>query len=234
MRKGLRGSIVENLNSVTERIVTACRFCERPADAVTLLAVSKTRPAADLRAAYAAGQRHFGENYLQEALDKQAELTDLDIVWHFIGPLQSNKTRDVAAHFDWLHTVDRLKVARRLSEQRPADMPPLNICLQVNIDAEESKSGVAPEELPALAAAVAGLPNLRLRGLMAIPAPRGASEDQRIPFRQLATLLEALKTQLPEQPLDTLSMGMSGDMEAAIFSGATIVRIGTDIFGARN
>ncbi|WOX07184.1 YggS family pyridoxal phosphate-dependent enzyme [Microbulbifer pacificus] len=233
MRKGLRGSIVENLNSVTERIVTACRFCNRPADAVTLLAVSKTRPAADLRAAYTAGQRHFGENYLQEALDKQAELTDLDIVWHFIGPLQSNKTRDVAAHFHWLHTVDRLKVARRLSEQRPADLPPLNICLQVNIDAEESKSGIAPEELPALAAAVAGLPNLRLRGLMAIPAPRGASEDQRIPFRQLAVLLETLKAQLPEQPLDTLSMGMSADMEAAIFSGATIVRIGTDIFGAR-
>lgn len=228
-----KGSIAENLNSVTERIVTACRFCDREADAVTLLAVSKTRPAADLRAAYAAGQRHFGENYLQEALDKQEELADLDIVWHFIGPLQSNKTRDVAAHFHWLHTVDRVKVARRLSEQRPTEIPPLNICLQVNIDGEDSKSGVSPEELPALAAKVAELPSLRLRGLMAIPAPRGASEDQRIPFKRLAALLDALKAQLPDQPLDTLSMGMSGDMEAAIFSGATIVRIGTDIFGAR-
>ncbi|QIL90532.1 YggS family pyridoxal phosphate-dependent enzyme [Microbulbifer sp. SH-1] len=228
-----KGSIAENLNSVTERIVTACRFCDRKADAVTLLAVSKTRPAADLRAAFAAGQRHFGENYLQEALEKQEALTDLDIVWHFIGPLQSNKTRDVATHFHWLHTVDRLKVARRLSEQRPGALPPLNVCLQVNIDGEDSKSGVAPEALPALAAAVAELPNLRLRGLMAIPAPRGENEDQRVPFRRLAALLEALQRQLPEQPLDTLSMGMSGDMEAAIFSGATIVRIGTDIFGAR-
>ncbi|WP_105102734.1 YggS family pyridoxal phosphate-dependent enzyme [Microbulbifer pacificus] len=228
-----KGSIAENLNSVTERIVTACRFCDRQADAVTLLAVSKTRPAADLRTAYGAGQRHFGENYLQEALDKQEALTDLDIVWHFIGPLQSNKTRDVAAHFHWLHTVDRLKVARRLSEQRPGGLPPLNICLQVNIDNEDSKSGVSPEELPALAAAVAALPNLSLRGLMAIPAPRGETGDQRVPFRRLAALLEQLRVQLPAQPLDTLSMGMSGDMEAAIFSGATIVRIGTDIFGVR-
>ncbi|MCK7599106.1 YggS family pyridoxal phosphate-dependent enzyme [Microbulbifer sp. CAU 1566] len=228
-----KGSIPENLNSVAERIVTACRSCDRQADSVTLLAVSKTRPAADLRAAYAAGQRHFGENYLQEALDKQAELTDCDITWHFIGPLQSNKTRDVAAHFHWMHTVERLKIARRLSEQRPADMPPLNVCLQVNIDGEDSKSGVTPEKLPELAAAVAALPNLQLRGLMAIPAPRGAADDQRTPFIQLAGLLEDLKVQLPDQPLDTLSMGMSGDMEAAIFSGATIVRIGTDIFGRR-
>lgn len=228
-----KGSIAENLNSVTERIVTACRFCDRKVDEVTLLAVSKTRPAADLRAAYGAGQRHFGENYLQEALDKQEALTDLDIVWHFIGPLQSNKTRDVATHFHWLHTVDRLKVARRLSEQRPSAMPPLNVCLQVNIDNEDSKSGVTPEALPALAAAVAELPHLRLRGLMAIPAPRGGNEDQRVPFRRLAALLEELKAKIPGQPLDTLSMGMSGDMEAAIFSGATIVRIGTDIFGAR-
>ncbi|MCA0899848.1 MULTISPECIES: YggS family pyridoxal phosphate-dependent enzyme [Microbulbifer] len=229
-----KGSIPENLNSVAERIVTACRSCDRQADDVTLLAVSKTRPAADLRVAYEAGQRHFGENYLQEALDKQAELADCDITWHFIGPLQSNKTRDVAGHFHWMHTVERLKIARRLSEQRSADMPPLNVCLQVNIDGEDSKSGVSAEDLPELAAAVAALPNLQLRGLMAIPAPRGASEDQRTPFIQLATLLDALKSQLPDQPLDTLSMGMSGDMEAAIFSGATIVRIGTDIFGARN
>ena len=228
-----KGSIPENLNSVTERIVTACGSCDRQADSVTLLAVSKTRPAADLRVAYDAGQRHFGENYLQEALDKQAELQDCDIIWHFIGPLQSNKTRDVAEHFHWMHSLERLKIARRLSEQRPADLPPLNVCLQVNIDNEDSKSGVSPEKLPELAAAVAALPNLQLRGLMAIPAPRGAAEDQRTPFIQLAGLLADLKAQLPEQPLDTLSMGMSGDMEAAIFSGATIVRIGTDIFGAR-
>ncbi|WP_299597635.1 YggS family pyridoxal phosphate-dependent enzyme [uncultured Microbulbifer sp.] len=228
-----KGSIPENLNSVAERIVTACRSCDRQSDAVTLLAVSKTRPAQDLRAAYDVGQRHFGENYLQEALDKQEALSDCDITWHFIGPLQSNKTRDVAEHFHWMHSLERLKIARRLSEQRPEGMAPLNVCLQVNIDGEDSKSGVSPEALPALAAKVATLPNLRLRGLMAIPAPRGAAEDQRTPFKQLAGLLEALKDQLPDQPLDTLSMGMSGDMEAAIFSGSTIVRIGTDIFGAR-
>ncbi|WP_295802993.1 YggS family pyridoxal phosphate-dependent enzyme [uncultured Microbulbifer sp.] len=228
-----KGSIAENLNSVAARIVAACRAFDRDPDAVTLLAVSKTKPAADLRAAYCAGQRHFGENYLQEALEKQSALADLDIVWHFIGPLQSNKSRDVAEHFHWMHTVDRLKIARRLSEQRPAGLPPLNICLQVNIDDEERKSGVAPAELPALAAKVAELPNLRLRGLMAIPAVRGPGADQRDPFLQMAALLKELKAQLPEQPLDTLSMGMSGDMEAAIASGATIVRIGTDIFGAR-
>ena len=229
-----KGSIAENLNSVTERIVTACGAFERDPATVTLLAVSKTKPAGDLRAAYQAGQRHFGENYLQEALDKQAELADLDIVWHFIGPLQSNKSRDVAEHFQWMHTVDRLKIARRLSEQRPPHLPPLNICLQVNIDNEESKSGVAPEALPELARKVAELPNLRLRGLMAIPAPRGPAQDQREPFLQMAVLLADLQAQLPGQSLDTLSMGMSGDMEAAIASGATIVRIGTDIFGARN
>lgn len=229
-----KGSIAENLNVVAERIVTACHSCDRRADAVTLLAVSKTRPAEDVRAAYQAGQRHFGENYLQEALDKQAALAELEIVWHFIGPLQSNKTRDVATSFHWMHTLDRLKVARRLSEQRPPQLPPLNVCLQVNIDEEDSKSGVVPQNLPDLAAAVAALPNLRLRGLMAIPAPRSNNEDQRTPFIRLAELLEDLKAQLPDAPLDTLSMGMSGDMEAAIFSGATIVRIGTDIFGPRN
>ncbi|WP_231758818.1 YggS family pyridoxal phosphate-dependent enzyme [Microbulbifer elongatus] len=228
-----KGSIPENLNSVTERIVTACDSCDRQADTVTLLAVSKTRPAEDLRVAYNAGQRHFGENYLQEALEKQEALEGCEITWHFIGPLQSNKTRDVAEHFHWLHSLDRLKIARRLSEQRPPDLPPLNVCLQVNIDDEDSKSGVSPEKLAELAAAVAVLPNLQLRGLMAIPAPRAANDDQRTPFLQLAELLKDLRTQLPEQPLDTLSMGMSGDMEAAIFSGATIVRIGTDIFGSR-
>lgn len=229
-----KAEITENLNVVAGRIVAACHACERDPASVVLLAVSKTRPAEDVRSAYDAGQRHFGENYLQEALEKQSELADLDIVWHFIGPLQSNKTREVAHHFQWMHTVDRLKVARRLSEQRPQGLAPLNICLQVNIDGEESKSGVAPAELPQLAAAVAELPNLRLRGLMAIPAPRGAEQDRCAPFVQLAALLEELRAQLPGQALDTLSMGMSGDMEAAIASGATIVRIGTDIFGARN
>ncbi|MBB3061033.1 YggS family pyridoxal phosphate-dependent enzyme [Microbulbifer rhizosphaerae] len=228
-----KAEVAENLNRVRERVVTSCAACGRDPGGVTLLAVSKTRPAGDLRAAYAAGQRYFGENYLQEALAKQAELEDLDICWHFIGPLQSNKTRAVAEQFHWLHSVERLKIAQRLSAQRPADMPPLNICLQVNIDDEESKSGLAPAGIPELAAAVAGLPNLKLRGLMAIPAPRDTVEEQRRPFAQLANLLQRLRAQLPDQPLDTLSMGMSGDMEVAIECGATIVRIGTDIFGRR-
>ena len=228
-----KADIIENLNRVRERIVTSCRTCGRNPGEVTLLAVSKTRPAEDLRAAWEAGQRHFGENYLQEALDKQADLADLPLEWHFIGPLQSNKTRAVAEHFHWMHSVDRLKIAQRLSDQRPADMPPLNLCLQVNIDGEESKSGAAPADVGALAAAVAQLPNLRLRGLMAIPAPREGAAAQREPFAQMQSLLEQLQRQLPDQPLDTLSMGMSGDMEAAIECGATMVRIGTDIFGAR-
>ncbi|KUJ82920.1 YggS family pyridoxal phosphate-dependent enzyme [Microbulbifer flavimaris] len=226
--------ITENLNRVGERIVTSCAACGRDPESVTLLAVSKTRPAADLRCAFEAGQRHFGENYLQEALEKQAELTDLDIIWHFIGPLQSNKTRAVAEHFHWMHSVDRLKIAQRLSAQRPEGMEPLNLCLQVNIDREESKSGVAPDEVGALAEAVAQLPNLRLRGLMAIPAPREAADAQAQPFRALADLLRQLREQLPGQPLDTLSMGMSSDMETAIACGATTVRIGTDIFGRRD
>ncbi|MFC6634058.1 YggS family pyridoxal phosphate-dependent enzyme [Microbulbifer taiwanensis] len=232
-----KGTIVENLNAVRERIVTGCAACGRDPATVTLLAVSKTRPAPDLRAAFEAGQRDFGENYLQEALEKQGELADLadrGLCWHFIGPLQSNKSRAVAEAFHWMHSVDRLKIAQRLSAQRPAEMPPLNICLQVNIDSEESKSGVTPGELPALAAAVAKLPNLSLRGLMAIPAARETVEEQRRPFAQLAQLLRQLRDQLPDQPLDTLSMGMSGDMEAAIESGATMVRIGTDIFGRRD
>ncbi|SEA21670.1 YggS family pyridoxal phosphate-dependent enzyme [Microbulbifer marinus] len=229
-----KGTIVENLNAVRERIVTCCRASGRDPASVMLLAVSKTRPAVDLRAAYDAGQRHFGENYLQEALEKLGELADLDICWHFIGPLQSNKTRAAAEAFHWIHSVDRLKIAQRLSAQRPARMPPLNICLQVNIDCEESKSGVAPDRVAELAAAVAQLPNLKLRGLMAIPAARQDAAAQRQPFARLAELLQQLRAQLPEHPLDTLSMGMSGDMEAAIECGATIVRIGTDIFGARD
>ncbi|SHF80949.1 hypothetical protein SAMN04487965_2756 [Microbulbifer donghaiensis] len=231
-----KGTVVENLNAVRARIVACCRACGRDPATVALLAVSKTRPAEDLRAAYEAGQRDFGENYLQEALDKQGELADLadgGLCWHFIGPLQSNKTRAAAEAFHWVHSVDRLKIAQRLSVQRPTQMPPLNICLQVNIDGEASKSGAAPEEVAGLAAAVAQLPNLKLRGLMAIPAAREGAAEQRKPFARLAELLQQLQVQLPDQPLDTLSMGMSGDMEAAIECGATMVRIGTDIFGAR-
>ena len=229
-----KAEIIENLVGVRERIFNCCHTCGRDPEGVTLLAVSKTRPAEDLRSAYAAGQRHFGENYLQEALAKQEELADLEIQWHFIGPLQSNKTRAAAEHFHWIHSVERLKIAQRLSAQRPADLPPLNLCLQVNIDGEESKSGVAPGEVEALARAIAELPHIRLRGLMAIPAPQEDAAAQRRPFLAMAELLQHLRAQLPDQPLDTLSMGMSGDMEAAIECGATMVRIGTDIFGRRD
>jgi pyridoxal phosphate enzyme (YggS family) len=188
-----------------------------------------------IRQAWQLGQREFGENYLQEALEKQTELADLDdIVWHFIGPLQSNKTRAVAEHFDWVHSVDRLKIAKRLSEQRPTHLSPLNICLQVNISREESKAGVLPEELEELAKEVATLPNLHLRGLMAIPAPVEGVEAQRQPLAALREALTSLQSRLPGAPLDTLSMGMSDDLEAAILEGATLVRLGTAIFGARH
>lgn len=187
-----------------------------------------------LRQAHDAGQRAFGENYLQEALEKQALLADLDdIEWHFIGGLQSNKTRDVAEHFDWVHSIDREKIARRLSAQRPTERAPLNVCLQLNVSGETSKEGVAVDALPALAEAILTLPNLRLRGLMALPAPSDDPETQRRAFRTVATALETLKTRFPEAPLDTLSMGMSGDLEAAIAEGATLVRLGTAIFGSR-
>jgi hypothetical protein len=202
-------------------------------DDVALLAVSKTCPAAAVREAHAAGQRAFGENYVQEALDKIAALADLrtGLEWHLIGPLQSNKTRVVAEAFDWVHTVDRLKIAERLSAQRPAHLPPLNICLQVNVSGEASKSGVAPAELPALAQAVAGLPGLVLRGLMAIPEPAATLEAQRAPHRQLRLWRDQLLRD--GLVLDTLSMGMSADLEAAVLEGATLVRVGTAIFGAR-
>lgn len=194
-----------------------------------LLAVSKTKPAEAVREAHAAGLRDFGENYLQEALAKQAALADLDLTWHFIGPIQSNKTRAIAEHFDWVHSVDRLKVAERLAEQRPADLGPLNICLQVNISGEASKAGCAPADVPALAKAVAALPGLRLRGLMAIPQPSADPAEQNAVFAQVRALNEALGL-----GLDTLSMGMSEDLEAAIAQGATWVRIGTALFGARD
>ena len=184
--------------------------------------------------AYAAGERAFGENFLQEALDKIAALKDCapGIEWHFIGPLQSNKTRPIAENFDWVHSVDRLKIAQRLSEQRPADMPPLNICIQVNVSGEASKSGCSPQELPALAHAVAGLPGLRLRGLMTIPEPASTDDEQRRPLRALRELADRLRAD--GLALDTLSMGMSADLDAAVAEGATMVRIGTAIFGERH
>ncbi len=225
-------NIQDRLVAVQNRITQACQTIGRSADEVCLLAVSKTQPASAVRQAHNAGQQHFGENYLQEALEKQADLSDLTLVWHFIGPIQSNKTRPIAEHFDWVHSVDRYKIAQRLNDQRGTGKP-LNICLQVNIDNEDTKSGVLPRELLALATACSELPNLRLRGLMAIPKPCTDMDEARAAFKRVATLLQALKTQLPLQPLDTLSMGMSGDLEAAIYEGATLVRIGTDIFGAR-
>ncbi|MDR6176906.1 pyridoxal phosphate enzyme (YggS family) [Pseudomonas sp. SORGH_AS 211] len=222
-------TIAENSATVLERIAAASRTAGRDPATVGLLAVSKTKPAAALREAAAAGLRDFGENYLQEALDKQPALADLPLVWHFIGPIQSNKTRPIACHFDWVHSVDRLKIAQRLAEQRPPERGPLNICLQVNVSGEASKSGCHPDDLPALAAAVSQLPNLRLRGLMAIPEPTEDPASQRAAFARLRTLSEALNL-----GLDTLSMGMSQDLEAAIAEGATWVRVGTALFGARD
>ena len=227
-------ALPESLASARERLRRALEDAGRSPTSATLLAVSKTKPAEMLREAWQHGQREFGENYLQEALDKQAALEDLDgIVWHFIGPLQSNKTRAVAEQFAWVHSVDRLKIAKRLSEQRPAALPPLNVCLQVNISREASKSGVLPEDVLALAQEIAALPGLALRGLMAIPAPAETLEAQRQPLAALRQLLEELQAALPEAPLDTLSMGMSDDLEAAVLEGATLVRLGTAIFGAR-
>jgi len=229
-------SIADNIARVRAQIQAACLAAERAPNSVQLLAVSKTWGADAVRPAHAAGQTAFGENYLQEALDKQQSVKtlrpDLVLEWHFIGPIQSNKTRPIAEHFEWAHAVDREKIARRLSEQRPPNLPPLNICLQVNVSGEDSKSGVAPTEVLALAQAVTTLPGLRLRGLMAIPEPTEDVESQRKPF----ALLRALQQQLTEAgiPTDTLSMGMSADMDAAIAEGATIVRIGTAIFGKRD
>jgi pyridoxal phosphate enzyme (YggS family) len=226
-----------NIQQVRGRIAAACARAGRAAGSVQLLCVSKTHPPEAVREAHAAGERRFGENYVQEGLDKVAALADLrpDIEWHLIGPLQSNKTRPVARDFDWVHSVDRLKIAQRLSEQRPPELPPLQVCLQVNISGEPSKSGVAPEALADLAAAVSALPRLRLRGLMAIPEPAADPDAQRAPHRALRALLEGLNAsgRLTGPPLDTLSMGMSDDLEAAIAEGATIVRIGTAVFGAR-
>lgn len=222
-------TIADNVLSVSARINAAAQAAGRETAAVGLLAVSKTKPAEAVREAHAAGIQDFGENYLQEALEKQTQLADLPLSWHFIGPIQSNKTRPIAEHFDWVHSVDRLKIAQRLSEQRPADMAPLNICIQVNVSGEASKSGCTAADLPALAAAIAALPNLRLRGLMAIPEPTEDRAAQDAAFATVRRLQEDLNL-----PLDTLSMGMSHDLESAVAQGATWVRIGTALFGARD
>lgn len=227
-------TIANNIQEQHRRIAAASERAGRAQHSVSLLVVSKTFPAAAVREAHAAGERAFGENYVQEGLDKIAELADLrsQLAWHLIGPLQSNKTRPVAEAFDWVHSVDRLKIAQRLAEQRPAWLPPLQVCLQVNISGESSKSGCSVAELPALARAVAALPRLKLRGLMAIPEPAADFEAQRQPHRALARLMAELNS-TQDLALDTLSMGMSADLEAAIAEGATLVRVGTAIFGGR-
>jgi hypothetical protein len=222
-------TIAENIAKVGARIREAAQASGRDPASVALLAVSKTKPAQAIREAHAAGLRDFGENYLQEALEKQEQLADLPLVWHFIGPIQSNKTRAIAEHFAWVHSVDRLKIAQRLSDQRPTTLPALNVCLQVNVSGEASKSGCTPEELGELARAVHRLPRLRLRGLMAIPEPTDDPAEQHSAFARLRQLRDDLNLDL-----DTLSMGMSHDLEAAIAEGATWVRIGTALFGARD
>lgn len=223
--------IAANLQSVRARLLQAAQAAGRDPATVRLLAVSKTWPAAAVRAAAAAGQLAFGENYVQEGVDKADELAALGLEWHFIGPLQSNKTRPVANAFDWVHSIDRLKIAERLAAQRDPHRPPLNVCIQVNVSGELSKSGVEPEAAPALAHAIAALPRLRLRGLMCIPEPSADPALLRSRFAQLRTLQQRLCAE--GLALDTLSMGMSDDLEAAIAEGATIVRVGTAIFGAR-
>jgi pyridoxal phosphate enzyme (YggS family) len=225
--------IGDKLQQVRTRIVTACTAAGRDPASVRLLAVSKTFDADAVRSAHAAGQRAFGENYVQEGVAKIEALADLraELEWHCIGPLQSNKTRVVAAHFDWVHSIDRLKIAERLAEQRPAHLPPLSVCLQVNVDGGANKSGVAPEDAVALAQAVAALPRLRLRGLMAIPEPAPDFASQRALFLRAAVVFEEIRANGIE--VDTLSLGMSADLEAAVAAGSTMVRVGTAIFGQR-
>lgn len=224
-------TIEQRLHAVLGHISQAEQRFTRTGGSVQLLAVSKTRPASDIREAWQVGQKMFGENYLQEALEKIEQLADCDIEWHFIGPIQSNKTREIAQNFSWVHSVDRLKIARRLSEQRPEHLPPLSICLQINIDNEATKSGVLATEAITLAKEIQALPNLHLRGLMAIPTASSDFETQRDAFKRVRVLFEQI--QRSGINLDTLSMGMTNDLEAAIAEGATIVRIGTAIFGPR-
>lgn len=224
--------IPAQLQAVHARIAAACHAAGREPSGVALLAVSKTFGPEAVREAFAAGQAAFGENYIQEAVDKMAALADLSLQWHCIGPIQSNKTRLVAEHFDWAQTVDRLKIAQRLSEQRPADRPPLQVCIQVNVDGGVTKSGVAPADLSALARSVAALPRLQLRGLMCIPDPRPDFEAMKAVFMRAKALYEHLRAE--GLALDTLSMGMSADLEAAVQAGSTMVRVGTAIFGGRD
>lgn len=227
--------IAHNLAQVQNKIFAATERCGRAPEEVTLLAVSKTKPATAIAEAIAAGQHAFGENYVQEGVDKIryfADNSEATLEWHFIGPLQSNKSRQVAEHFDWCHTVDRLRIATRLSEQRPAELPPLNVLIQINISDEQSKSGIALSELDALAAEVAALPGLVLRGLMAIPAPEPDYEHQLAVCQKMADAFASLKSRF--STVDTLSLGMTDDMDAAIAAGSTMVRIGTAIFGARD
>lgn len=225
-------SISHNLSHIQQHIQQQCLACKRPENAVKLLAVSKTKPISALREAIAAGQRAFGENYVQEGVEKVQQLADIEgLEWHFIGHLQSNKTRVVAEHFDWVQTLDRLKIAERLNEQRPANLAPLNVLIQINISDETSKSGIAPSEMLGLARQIAALPKLKLRGLMAIPKPESDPEQQKIALRAMQSLFLTLQAEF--DGVDTLSMGMSDDMSAAIACGSTMVRIGTAIFGAR-
>jgi pyridoxal phosphate enzyme (YggS family) len=232
IKKNTEKEISAALAQIRQRISDAEQRFNRDPDSVQLLAVSKTKPVAAIQAAIDAGQSCFAENYLQEAVEKIMYFNNPQLIWHFIGSIQSNKTRDIAQHFHWAHTIDRIKIARRLNEQRPDHLPPLNICLQINISGETSKSGIAPDELIQLAADCSSLANITIRGLMAMPAQDSDFERQRIPFRQLRLLFTELQTSHPD--LDTLSMGTTNDLEAAIAEGATMVRIGTAIFGARN
>lgn len=231
MNDPLNDAIGAALTQVRARIAQACRQAGRPQEAVTLLAVSKTQSAAAVRAAHAAGQTAFGENYIQEAVTKMAELADLPLVWHCIGPIQSNKTRVVAEHFDWVHSVDRIKTAQRLSDQRPASLAPLQVCVQVNIDGGANKSGCSPTEAIDLGVQIADLPRLTLRGVMVIPEPAPDFEAACAVFTSARAVFEQIKRQVPT--VDTLSMGMSADLDAAIASGSTLVRVGTAVFGAR-
>jgi len=224
--------LFDNITKLRQRVRRSSQKCSFHNRDILVLAVSKTRPAADLRAAYGGGLRDFGENYLQEALEKIEALADLDICWHFIGPIQSNKTRAIAENFDWVHSVDRARVAQRLNDQRPDHLSTLQICLQVNISGEESKSGVMPAQLAELVKSVSLLPKIQLRGLMAVPAPSNSTKKQQDDFAQLRELMHENQHLAPR--MDTLSMGMSADMDAAISQGATILRIGTAIFGPRN
>ena len=224
--------IADNLQQVQKRMAAACQAAGRDAQSVRLLAVSKTFGADAVRQAWAQGQHAFGENYIQEGVDKITALRDLPLEWHCIGPIQSNKTRLVATHFDWVHSVDRLKIAQRLHEQRPPQLPPLQVCIQVNIDGGPTKAGVAPGEVPALAREVQKLDRLRLRGLMTIPEPAAGFDAACVPHRAARALWESLQAQ--GLALDTLSMGMTADLEAAIHCGSTMVRVGTAIFGGRS